>query len=106
MMEPLGNFAFNFNLRRYNQAKKKIYPAIFALFYDNQLPKAGRCRLTVSKLVLNAPMVSALEATICCSTFELRFQFQVAPLHQGVCGVRVCTQQDDHRGRARPDSVC
>jgi hypothetical protein len=31
---------------------------------DAKLLKDGRCRLTVSKPVLKAPMVSALEATI------------------------------------------
>ena len=39
MMNRFHFLFFNCNVRRYKLAKKKIYPAIFALFYDNQLPK-------------------------------------------------------------------
>jgi hypothetical protein len=45
--------------------------------------KVGRCRLTVSKFVLKAPMVPALEAIISYSAFTSRFQNQYAPLQQG-----------------------
>jgi len=52
--DTLTNFAFNFNLRRYTEvlsmtAELKPYCMV------------GRCRLTVSKPVLKAPMVSALD---------------------------------------------
>ena len=40
----------------------------------------GRCRLTVSKPVLKAPMVSALETRM---AFNVCFQFQLSPLHLG-----------------------
>jgi hypothetical protein len=49
--EPLSSIAFKFNLRRYVEGK-----ACNAL-----LLKVGRCRLPVSKPVLKAPLVSALE---------------------------------------------
>ena len=47
--ELLSIFAFNFNLRRYT---KEV------------ITKVGRCRLTVTKPVLKAPMVSALDTKI------------------------------------------
>jgi len=43
----LSSITFKFNLRRYNK---------------EALATVGRCRLTVSKPVLKAPTVSALEA--------------------------------------------
>jgi len=43
----------------------------------------GRYRWTVSKPVLKAPMVSALEATIRCNAFKLCFQFEVAAVQHG-----------------------
>jgi len=49
----------------------------------NEMVKVGRCRLTVSKPLLKAPLVPALEATIGSNTFKLCFQIQLAPLHQG-----------------------
>jgi len=54
--EPLSNFAFNFNLRRYHKYVKKLVKSI----------EVRRCRLPVSIPVLKAPtsMVSALETTI------------------------------------------
>ena len=61
---PLSRFAFKCNLRRYMMA---IIPAHIMRSvgggYDNE-SLVGRCRLTVSKPVLKAPMVSALEAII------------------------------------------
>jgi len=48
--EPLSNFTFNFNLRRY------IMAPVFGRLM------VGRCRLIVSKLELKARLVSALEA--------------------------------------------
>jgi len=44
----------------------------------------GRCRLTVSKPVLKAPMVSSLGSyNMMCTAFKLCFQFQLAPLPPG-----------------------
>jgi hypothetical protein len=48
--EPLSNFAFDFNLRRYSAELLRA--------------KAGRSKLSVSTPVFNAPMVSALETRI------------------------------------------
>ena len=45
----LFKFAFNLNLRRYTTVAS---------------PKVGQCRLTVSKPVFKAPMVSALETIV------------------------------------------
>ena len=45
--------------------------------------KVGRCRLTLSKSVLKAPMVSALERKISQTAFNCCFQIQLAPLNQG-----------------------
>jgi hypothetical protein len=45
--------------------------------------KVGRCRLTVSKPALKAPVVAALGATISRTAFKLCFQNQVAPVQQG-----------------------
>jgi len=50
--EPPSNFAFNVNLRRYNLFRR-CAPLITRV--------VGRCRLPVSKPVLKAPMLSALE---------------------------------------------
>ena len=50
--KPLSNFAFKFNLRRYNTEE---------LRREQETP-VGRCRLTVSKPVLKAPVASALKA--------------------------------------------
>ena len=54
----LSTFAFNFNLRRYIVADEA------ALAMADHMDAVGRCRVTVSKPVLKAPTVSALEATI------------------------------------------
>ena len=67
--EPLSNSAFNFNLRRYNSgaywAWKGGGDQLWENYWNNSdRTMVGRCRLTVSKPVLKAPMVSALEATI------------------------------------------
>jgi hypothetical protein len=48
------------------------------------MPEVGRCTLTLSKSVLKAPMVSALESKISQTAFNCCFQFQLAPLHRGV----------------------
>jgi hypothetical protein len=87
---PVSNFAFNFNLRRYSMAAcdgenlltvavapHQVYGPRDFLFLHNFLINAARmrvfgpgdnlvgwCRLSVSKPVLKAPMVSALEARI------------------------------------------
>ena len=74
--DPLSNFAFNFNLRNYNEVK---WQALVKSVQHTTLYKAGglrrgrldvkamvgRCRFTLSKPVLKAPMVSALETTMC-----------------------------------------
>jgi hypothetical protein len=44
----------------------------------------GRCRLTVSKIVLKAHTVSALEATIRRNAFKLCVRYQLVPLQPGV----------------------
>jgi len=83
--EALSNFAFNFNLRRYTVVKLVDERAAFDLaFFDINMPiMVGRCRLTVSKPVLKAPMVSALETIIWQTAFNCCFQSQLAPLHHG-----------------------
>jgi len=55
---------------------------------NHKKPQVGRCRWTVSTSVLKAPLVSALEARIPYTAFNVRFQFQLALLHPG----------DIHRG--------
>ena len=56
--EPLSNFASKFKLRRYVKDKWKR-PDVQVLVVS---PKVRRCWLAVSKPVLKAPMLSALEA--------------------------------------------
>jgi len=57
--EPLSNFAFEFNLRRYD-----VLVASEATRLTDAAAKVDRCRLTVSTLVvLKAPIVSALETS-------------------------------------------
>jgi hypothetical protein len=53
----LSSFAFKFNLHPYVEAR-------FAVDSTDGYGAAGGCRLTVSKPVLKAPTVPALEATI------------------------------------------
>jgi hypothetical protein len=50
--EPLSNFAFNFNLRRYSKKQRQEV---------ERKAKVWQCRLTVSKSVLTAPLATALE---------------------------------------------
>jgi hypothetical protein len=54
--EPLSNVAFNFNVRRHNMALGRDAADL--------RHEVGRCRLTVSKSVLKAHMVSAFETKI------------------------------------------
>jgi hypothetical protein len=49
--EPLSNFAFKFNLRRYTEEVQTGYTF-------NGQPMVGRCRLTASTPELNARLVS------------------------------------------------
>jgi len=56
---PLSNFAFNFNLRCYN--KGQLCGGDVAFWGESLV---GRCRLTVSKPMLKALIVSALETRI------------------------------------------
>ena len=66
---------------------------------DSILAWVGRCRLTVSKPVFKAPIVSALETTISETAFKVCFQFQLAPLYLGrLPGQR---QSEGHQGDAR-----
>ena len=58
---------------------------------DAILAMVGRRRLTVSKPVLEAPMVPALDTIIRRSAFKLCFRIQLAPLNHG---------------RARPGQRC
>ena len=58
----LSTSAFKFNLRRYTEVSSTIEFAAYDASYEAKV--VGRCRLTVSKPVLKAPMVSALETTI------------------------------------------
>jgi hypothetical protein len=63
-------------------------------YYFNNLVKAGRSRLTLSRTVSKPPLVTILEAAMSYNklqysklqrtAFKLRFQFQLAPLHKGV----------------------
>jgi len=65
----LSNFAFKINLRRYTKANvlvTKLEPAeVHSASSETGAQKGtdmvGRCKLTVSKPVLKAPMVAALE---------------------------------------------
>jgi hypothetical protein len=65
-------------------------PPLFRLIQEcsgtawSEMYKVGRCSLSVSKPVLKAPMVSALDTMICRTAFKLCFQVQLAPLQQGV----------------------
>ena len=66
---PLSNFAFNFNLRRYNKAHTHKEhtprePSQTAQTFSDQVQTVGQCKLTVSKPVVKAQMASALKATI------------------------------------------
>ena len=54
--EPLSNFAFKFNVRRYTKVVLQLQAR-----FDAMWAKVGRCRLTVSKPELKARLVSALE---------------------------------------------
>jgi hypothetical protein len=64
----LSRFAFKIDLRLYNESFH-VEECVFAV--DQGVPgqacidpKVGRCRLTVSKPELKAPLVSALETEI------------------------------------------
>ena len=65
--EPLSNFAFNYNLRRYIQGglNEDLVDLLVELEkyerYGGGKTKVGRCRLTVSKPELKARLVSVLE---------------------------------------------
>jgi hypothetical protein len=55
-MEPLSNFAFKFNVRRYAAGQSELSQNAAAAG-----AVVGRCRLTVSRTDLKARLVSALE---------------------------------------------
>jgi hypothetical protein len=92
---PISEFAVKFKLQRYTQALPRM---------DNRRPEfyypVRRCRLTVSKPVFKAPMVSALETTRSQTAFNVCFQFQLAPLlpgrrYPGAGGLEVSKGRDD-----------
>ena len=62
--EPLSSVAFNFNLRHYTAENALASAGFGEQSQPRQRAVVGRYRLTVSKPVFKAPMVSALEATI------------------------------------------
>jgi hypothetical protein len=70
--EPLSNFAFNFNLRRYTKVPAAKSPKAIAKLRKQvrktkdvlSANQVGRCRLTVSKPELKARLVSALETNM------------------------------------------
>jgi len=55
---PLSNFAFNFNLRRYNEARAVAVAVAVRATRGGKSPEVGRCRLTLSKPELKARLVS------------------------------------------------
>ena len=78
--ELLSRFAFKFNLRHYTEVWMNLNNvACWGKFNVT----VRRCSLTVSKLVLKAPMVSALETIMSQAAFNCCCQFQLAPLHHG-----------------------
>jgi len=54
----VSRFAFNFKLRRYSEGDYEVTVPTSASYGRSEV---GQCRLTVSKPVLKAPMVSVLE---------------------------------------------
>jgi hypothetical protein len=63
----LSSFAFHFNLRRYTTEPHALIGDATAghhVLVVDPGPMVGRCRLTVSKPVVKAPVISALEATM------------------------------------------
>jgi hypothetical protein len=62
--EPASKNAFKFNLRRYVEAEDGVADLPGYDFVCQSLTVVGRCRLTLPKAVLKAPMVSALETVI------------------------------------------
>jgi len=61
--EPLSSFAFKFNVRRYSVVCFIAFAFVGVGKFASRFV-VGRCRFTVSKPTLKAPMVSALEASI------------------------------------------
>jgi hypothetical protein len=68
---PLPKFNVKFNLRRYIKVARVMQPSVIYIdecekvfLTDKKKLKVRRCRLTLSKPLLKAPMGSALEATI------------------------------------------
>ena len=91
MTRPLSIFAFKFNLRRYTLVivgegeddEDGLLSAATVGAAAPLGPLVGRCRLTVSNLVLKAPTLSALEAIIRWNSFKFCLQTQLAPLNLG-----------------------
>jgi hypothetical protein len=61
---PVSNFAYNFTLRRYNMGSLQWLSLEWNLIGSGNGAMVGRCRSMVSRPVLKAPMVSALETII------------------------------------------
>jgi hypothetical protein len=76
-VELLTNFAFKFNLRRYNQVCALLLKSRGGLVSADEGNTAGRCKLTVSKPVLKATVASALETKICCTAFKSAFNLNL-----------------------------
>ena len=71
--EPPSNFALKFNLRRYTLLSYRLYDPLLAVAAVPTQSRrilalasllVGWCRLTVSKPVLEVPMISALETVM------------------------------------------
>jgi len=62
--EVVSSFAFKFSLRRYTVARRAGLTVHFLNAPGHFVCMVGQFRPTVSKPVLKAPMVSALEAKI------------------------------------------
>jgi hypothetical protein len=82
----LSSFAFKFNLRHCMAEDHSTSQAAMRRVIINAgmlCDVAGRCRSPVSKYVLNAPTVSALETKILSTAFKFCFEIQLAPLQRG-----------------------
>jgi len=79
---PCGPYAEPENLLVDSKGLLKLCDFGFARRVDGP-PKVRRCRLTLLKIALKAPIVSALEATLWGSAFNNGFRIQLALLHLG-----------------------
>ena len=77
----LSNLGFNFNLRRYTMGSAMGGADLSGV-------GVGRCRLTASKPVLKAPLLSALEAEIWTNRFQALLSTATCAATSGACGSR------------------